>query len=320
MSNVVASARDGLFHEASIYATDAELCETALPFVTDGLAAGDPTYAVLGPSGESLLRGELGEPAGLTYLPAAEAYVNPAATVRSYREAVIAGVEAGAEQIRFITEVPHPGTGSAWDWWGRYESATNKIFANLPVWAICTYDQRTTPPAVLDEVVRVHPYFAHPGRVHAPNGEYVPPATFLTRRSAVYTDPLELTEPLVALVDPSLSEARRAAVAVTAPLLGAETADNLALAVSEIVTNATLYGRPPVELRMWAGPDRVIATIRDGGDGAGDASYGLEPVDTDRSGGRGLWIAGQLCDHLSINRSHDGFVIRLVVGTPVITA
>jgi anti-sigma regulatory factor (Ser/Thr protein kinase) len=319
MSTALASAREGLFHEASIYASDAELCETALPFLTDGLAAREPTYVILGPHGESLIRRELGEAAGLHYIPAGDAYVNPGMTVKSYRDVLTADVKAGAEQIRFITEVPHPGTGTAWDWWGRYESAANEIFADLPVWAICTYDQRTTPTDVLDEVVRSHPYLARPGGAHATNGEYEPPATFLARRSAAYTDPLESGEPLVELVDPSLSEARRAAVAVAGAQFGSETADNLALAVSEIVTNAKRYGRPPIELRLWVGADRVVATIKDAGDGIHDPTHGLVPVDLDRSGGRGLWIAGQLCDHLSISRSHDGFVIRLVVGTPTIT-
>ena len=318
MSSVVGSAREGLFHEASIYASDSQLCETALPFVTEGLDAREPTYVILGPHGEGLIRRELGEPAGLKYLPASDAYVNPAKTVKSYRDVLTAEVEAGAEQIRLITEVPHPGTGSAWDWWGRYESAVNEIFADLPVWAVCTYDERTTPTAVLDEVVRSHPYLAGPGGVHAANDEYEAPATFLSRRSAGYTDPLESGEPLVELADPSLVDARGAALEVTRGRFGAETADNLALAVSEIVTNANRYGRPPVELRLWAGPDRVIAVIKDSGDGLDDPTLGLAPVDSDRSGGRGLWIASQLCDHLSISRSHDGFVVRLVVGTPTV--
>lgn len=319
MRTGIASAREGIVHEASIYASDSQLCETALPFLSDGLEAQDPTYVILGERGAGLVRRELGEPAGLHYIPAADAYVNPATTVKSYRDVLTAEVEAGAEQIRFITEVPHPGTGSAWDWWGRYEAAVNEIFADLPVWAICTYDERTTPTTVLDEVVRSHPFLASSGGAHAANDGYEPPATFLARRSAAYTDPLESGQPLVELVDPSLTEARRAAVAVTRARLGPETADNLALAVSEIVTNAKRYGRAPVELRLWAGPDRVVATIKDGGDGLHDATLGLAPVDSDRSGGRGLWIASQLCDHLSISKAHDGFVIRLVVGTPTVT-
>lgn len=307
---------DGIFHEASIYASDSELSQIALPFLTEGLAAKEPTYVVLGAHAESLIRRELGEREGICYLPAGDVYVKPSTTVLGYRDVASTAVESGAEQVRFITEVPHPGLGSAWDWWGRYESAVNEIFVDLPVWAVCTYDVRTTPRGVLDEVIRAHPYLALPGGEHARNAEYASPSTFLAQRAYAYIDPLEAGEPLVALTDPSLREARRAAVEVTLRPFGRETADNLALAVSEVVTNAHRYGRSPVELRLWCGSDRVVAMVRDSGTGFVDSTIGLAPVDSHRSGGRGLWIASQVCDHVGITRSPDGFTVRLVVGTP----
>jgi anti-sigma regulatory factor (Ser/Thr protein kinase) len=320
MRSGLAAAFEGIFHETSIYASDAELLDTAHPFLSDGLDEHEPTYVILGPRGESLVRQEFGEPDGLRYISAHDAYVRPATTVKSYRDACAAEVAAGAEQIRFITEVPHPGNGSAWDWWGRYESAVNEIFADLPVWAICTYDERTTPTAVLDEVLRSHPYVAGPGGEHAANVEYETPTAFLTQRSCAYTDPLEAVEPLIALTDPGLVEARRTALAVARERLGPETADNLAVAVSEVVANAQRHGCSPVELRVWASPERVVATIKDRGAGIQDATIGLAPVEFGQSGGRGLWIANQLCDHLSISRLADGFEVKLVVGTPSIAS
>jgi anti-sigma regulatory factor (Ser/Thr protein kinase) len=319
MRTGVASASTGIFHEASVYASDSELRDTALPFLIDGLDAHEPTYVVLGPHGDDLVRRELGQREGLHYILASDVYVNPAKTVQGYLDVVTAEVEAGAEQVRFITEVPHPGTGSAWDWWGRYEAAVNEIFAKLPVWAICTYDERTTPTPVLDEVLRTHPHVARPGGEHAPNGGYELPAAFLAQRSYPYIDPLEVDEPLVALTDPSPAEARKAAIAVTRARLGADAADNLALAVSEVVTNAHCYGSRPVELRLFAAPDRVVVTVKDRGQGVNDATVGLSLVEADQDGGRGLWMANQLCDHLAIMRTNDGFLVRLLVGTPIVT-
>lgn len=316
MRTGAAATCEGIFHEASIYGSDSELRDTALSFLRDGLDAHEPTYVILGPHQDDLVRRELGEQAGLHYISATDVYVKPAQTVQGYLDVLTAEVAAGAEQVRFVTEVPHPGTGSAWDWWGRYESAVNQIFAELPVWAICTYDERTTPPDVLDEVLRTHPYLVRPGGQHVPNDGYEPPAGFLAQRPRGYADPLEAGEPRVAMTDPSLTEARSAAITTAETLLGSETADNLALAVSEVVANAQRHGLPPVELRLWTGSDRVVATIRDRGMGIQDATAGLAPVDPGRSGGRGLWIANQLCDHLGITTSHDGFMIRLVVGTP----
>ncbi len=316
MRNATAPAGRGIFHEAAIYGSDAELRDAALPFLNAGLDAREPTYVILGPHGDDLMRRELGEPEGLHYLSASEVYVNPATTIKGYRDVLTAELAAGAEQVRFITEVPHPGTGSVWDWWGRYESAVNEIFADLPVWAICTYDERTTPAGVLGEVLRTHPYVVGADGEHATNERYESPAAFLAQRSCPYIDPLESGEPLVELVDPSLIEARGAAFTVTEALFGPATADNLALAVSEVVANAQRHGRAPVELRLWAGNDRIVATIKDNGAGIHDATIGLAPVGPDQSGGRGLWIANQLCDHLGITRSDDGFLVRLVAGTP----
>lgn len=320
MRSGAAAGCPGIFHEASIYASDSELRQTAVPFLTEGIGAREPTYVVLGAHGEDLVRRELGEREGLHYLSAGDVYVNPATTVMGYRDVATAAVEAGAEQVRFITEVPHPGIGSAWDWWGRYESAVNEIFVDLPVWAVCTYDARTTPAAVLDEVVRAHPYLAGPGGEHARNDGYEAASTFLARRSGAYTDPLEAGPPRVALTDPSPADARRATVAVTRALFGPETADNLALAVSEVVANAQRYGRPSVEFCLWSGPERIVATVKDRGPGFQDSTIGIAPVGPDRSGGRGLWIASQLCDHVGITRSPDGFTVRLVVGTPDLTS
>lgn len=320
MRSGAAADVDGIFHETSIFGSDAELRETALPFLSEGLDAQDPTYVVLGPRAESLVRREIGEPEGLYYIPAREAYVNPATTVKSYRDVCVAATTAGAEQVRFITEVPHPGFGTAWDWWGRYESAVNEIFADLPVWAICTYDERTTPTPVLDEVLRSHPYVAGPGGAHTSNRAFEPPSDFLARRSCLYTDPIEAGEPLVELVDPTLIEARSLASGIARAFLGAEAADNLALAVSEVVANAQRYGRPTVELRLWAAPNRVLASVQDRGPGIQDVTLGLAPVEPERTGGRGLWIANQLCDHLSICKRDDRFQVKLVVGTPHVAA
>lgn len=307
---------EGLFHETALFGSDAEFRATARPFLEEGLDAHDPTYVVLNPGTEELVREDFGELDGIRYVSPRDAYVNPAATIQGYRDASIADVAAGAEQVRFITEVPHPGVGAAWDWWGRYESAANALFTDLPVWAMCTYDRRTTPSDVLEEVLRAHPYLAGPDGEHTFNDLYETPADFLDRRTCSYADPLEDEPPMVELVEPSLGEARRAAAAVVETRLGSEAMDDLALAVSEVVANAYRHGRSPVSLRLWAGPDRILASVRDSGPGTRDATVGLAQVPADDAGGRGLWIVNQLCDHVSITKPDDGFVVKLVLGTP----
>jgi anti-sigma regulatory factor (Ser/Thr protein kinase) len=57
-----------------------------------------------------------------------------------------------------------------------------------------------------------------------------------------------------------------------------------------------------------------VTTITDRGRGLPDVTIGLAPVGSDRQDGRGLWIATQVCDHLSVSKSDDEFLIRLVKG------
>jgi anti-sigma regulatory factor (Ser/Thr protein kinase) len=308
----------GFYHEGAIFGSDAEFTELGVPFLLGGLEAGEPTYVVLGPDNTELMRKELGEPEGLHYMSAPDVYVKPAATVKGYLQVLAEDIARGAQQIRFITEVPHPGLGTAWDWWGRYESAANDIFKDLPLWAICSYDERITPADVLDEVVRSHPYMSHGGGAPSHNSHFMDTNDFVCNRSRRYRDPLEEAVPDVDVVSPTVAEARNMAARVAATVLDPTAADEMALAVSEITSNAHLHGRAPVRLRMWTGPDRVLAWVHDRGHGLADATAGFAPVVPDAQGGRGLWIASQLCNHLTFESGTDGFTVRLVMGTPSI--
>ena len=99
------------------------------------------------------------------------------------------------------------------------------------------------------------------------------------------------------------------------PQLDATAIEDLVFAVSEAVTNAVAHGRPPVRFRLWTAPDRIVATVTDRGDGPADPFVGLLPVTDSCSAGLGLWLTHQLCSHVTLHTTDEGFTIRLVVGT-----
>jgi anti-sigma regulatory factor (Ser/Thr protein kinase) len=132
---------------------------------------------------------------------------------------------------------------------------------------------------------------------------------------------VERTAPAVELVDPSPATAR-ATVAGFARhhRLPPGEVDNLVFAVHEAVTNALIHGRPPMLLRLWAGPDRVMVTVTDTGRGPSDPLVGLLPPDSLNGPGLGprlgLWLTHQLVD--VAHRHHaDGYTIRLAATHPV---
>jgi anti-sigma regulatory factor (Ser/Thr protein kinase) len=316
----------GYFHEAAFYESDAAFLKIVVPFLLEGVAAGEPTISTLGERNTELVRGEIGDTTGITFISGPLQYARPASTIAEYRGLFGSLVAQGAAQIRVVGDVPHPGFGVAWDSWARYEAVVNHAFDDFPLWGLCPYDMRTTPAHVLAEVFRTHPHVAGPdGHVH--NDAFEDPATFLERRltgAPVRPDPLEqMAPPVVDLTNPTPATAR-AGVARIASWAGldATTVADLVTAVSEIVSNAVIHGQAPVTVRAWAGQGRVVVAVRDRGAGPADPFAGLvRPDRAPGQGGFGLWLAHQLCADVRLGADPDGgFVVRLVAGEPEVVS
>lgn len=300
-------------HEAGIYGSDEEFLALLVPFLTGGLDAGAPTFAVFSEPKTALLRDALPEPTAVTFLSGEEQYDRPAATIRTYLRILAEQVAGGARQIRVAGEVPHPGRGAPWSGWARYEAAVNHAFDGFPLWALCPYDTRITPEAVLADVARTHPRLATAGEKQV-SADYLEPTEFLDNRIRTEPDPLEDRAPVIELTGPALATARKVveAVALACGMSSLEV-DDLVMAAHEAVTNALVHGGKPVRLRVWAGPQRAVVTVTDRGRGPSDPFAGLLPPHSSDEG-LGLWLIHQLCRHVTMSHDENGFTIRLVAG------
>ncbi|MEV6929115.1 sensor histidine kinase [Dactylosporangium sp. NPDC051485] len=314
MRTGAAAGHAGYFHEAVRYDSDEHLLAVVVPFLLGGAEAGEPTLVAFGERNASLVRAELPAGVPVTFLTGGEVYARPAGAIRSYRSLLAEHVAAGARQIRIVGELAPDTFGPTWDWWARYESAINHAYDEFPLWSMCAYDERVTPAAVLDDVDRTHPRTARPGDRHEPNAGYRHPGDFLLASRPAPADPIQLARPTADLLGPSPAQARNAIRAAGEDHLPPRELDDLVLAVSEIVTNAHLYGREPIHVRVWTGAGRMVVTVADRGPGPKDAFAGLLPAASDGSAGLGLWIAHQVCSHVSLHREPDGFTARLTVG------
>jgi anti-sigma regulatory factor (Ser/Thr protein kinase) len=311
MRTGAAAGHAGCFHETAFYASDDELVDVVRPFVVDGVAAGEPTIVALHEHSAGVLRRALGDTAGVTFLRGADQYTRPASTIRSYRSMFASLVASGAAQIRVLGDMPNGSV--SWAAWARYEAAVNHAYDDFPVWGLCPYDLRHTPDDVLEDARRTHPYVATGAGAHEPSTAFVPPEKLLVDLQAPFTD-VEQRAPDVVLDDPTPAEARRAAVSVAgaAQLPEAERED-LELALSELVTNARMYGMPPRAVLLWVGRGRVVARVDDGGRGPGHPLAGLVPVGG--PGGLGLWIVHQACRDVRMRRHERGFSVVVEIGT-----
>ncbi|MER7116262.1 sensor histidine kinase [Saccharomonospora azurea] len=307
----------GHLHQAAVHRSDDEFLSTVLPFVQQGIEAGQPLLACLPPRKAALLRDASPDAGGITFLDQADVYANPATAVKQCREQLGHLRAQGAAQVHFVGELVDPGRTTPWGPWARYEAAVNHLYEGLPLWSLCTYDARTTPRPVLDDVVRTHPWLALPGGRHAPSAAFAEPLTFLETHAF---DPAEgdlpSHTPTLALQGPYPEQARAAANRVS-ELAGLDRmrTGEFVLAVSESVTNALHHGKAPMWLHLWSEPGRAVATVTDAGGGPTDPFAGLTPAPRHPAdGGMGLWIVHQVCDYVAMHRHDDGYSIVLVCG------
>lgn len=313
--------RTGYLHEAVCYSSDEELLTVAVPFLRDGVADGEPTVVTLGAEKSALIRSALSpsDAGKVVFHSGGDVYARPAAAIRAYREMFTDYLASGANEIRVIGELPPSELGATWDWWARYESAINHAYGEFPLWTMCAYDARTTPATVLADVARTHPHAAA-GAEHVSSTDYQDPHSFLVRRAPVTPDPLQLTTPAVDLTDPAPSDLRRLLAQLNRTtqeaILSPDDLGDLQLAATEALTNGLRHGKPPVTVRAWAAPDRIVLTVTDRGDGPQDPFAGLQAAPHAPRGGVGLWLAHQLCDHVALHHGPDGFTLRLISGNP----
>jgi anti-sigma regulatory factor (Ser/Thr protein kinase) len=136
----------------------------------------------------------------------------------------------------------------------------------------------------------------------------------MTAPATYQASAIEQTVPALDLADPQPVDARRAArQLLDGSSVSAEAAENIVGALSEVVTNASLHGRPPVRVLGWVFDGSATFTVSDHGEGPSDPEAGLRPAErAPGEGGYGLWLARQMCSEMTMGR-HDGlFTVRLV--------
>src|SRR4051812_34038764 len=306
----------GNFHEAGFYRSDVEFLALIHPFVTGGLAAGEPVVIGYDERKCDLLRAALPCPEQVAFIGDASLYATPARAIEAYRQQFERHVAAGAEQIRIAGDVPHEGNGRSFAGWDRYESAVNVVWQDYPVWSRCLYAATPTPEDVRAVVGRPPRRFVAPdgGALASPRYQDVSQFESLPPPA----DPLEATTPSVRLGDASLKQTRRRVAEVLQGQLDTAAFDELLFALSEAVINAQSYGHPPVAVQVWTAPHRVVVHAHDTGPGPSDPLTGLVPVPEGTSGaGLGLWLSHQLREvDVSLLTDAAGFTVRLRAGSP----
>ena len=303
-------------HDALFFDSPGQLTDVAVPFLLEGLAAGEAAVVATSSGTANLLREAVDGDPRVHVIERGDVYrARTPTAITTFRRLAEQHAADGVKRVRVVGEVDFGPTERDWLEWQRYESVINDALAEWPLWGLCVFDTQRLPAPLIESALRTHSTLVTDGD-RAPNPEFADPADYL-RSLPVPGEPLEDTAPRLAAPDVSDFIGLRHAVAAELDRVPAprDAVEDFLLAVDEMTSNAMRHGGPPVSLRLWVADDRIVCTISDHGPGWDDpfAGYGPAHGEDLSRGGMGLWLARQLCDHVDISSDGAGARVRLTL-------
>jgi anti-sigma regulatory factor (Ser/Thr protein kinase) len=305
-----APAEPGFHHEAFFYADPDEFLAGAVPFVQAGLEAGEAILIALPSANRERLGTALGGDGDrVLFAEMEDLGRNPARIIPAWRDFLDEhdGDGCGA---RGIGEPIWPGRSAAeLDECERHESLLNLAFAGGRPWSLmCPYDTTRLGEALLCEAEHNHPFVCR----HGESGEsdsYLAPETRSSLDGRLAPAPREAFE--MSFTVKTLSDLRRFVDERARSIgLGAARVDDFVLAANELATNSLRHGGGRGMLRIWRAADVVLCEVDD--EGRIDRPLvGRERPRPDQVGGRGLWLANQVCDLVQVRSGGSGSTVRL---------
>lgn len=294
-------------HEALLYEGRSGFLAGALPFIREGIRAGEPVLVAV--EGEKIgwLRAELGDDAGwVEFEDMRVAGRNPARLIGLWHGFVEA--HGDAQALRGIGEPAHPGRGpEELDECRRHEALLNFAFADdRDFWLLCPYDTAALAAGVVEGARKTHPLVAQAAPAQ-PSPDY--------RSGRGGTLAGSLPRPPVGAAELCFTETElrdvRAFVDREARAAGVdgEPAGDLVFAAGELATNSVRHGGGGGTVRFWTEGADVVLEISDAGR-IGDPLVGRVQPGADQVSGRGLWLVNQLCDLVQIRSGSQGTAVR----------
>lgn len=297
----------GFQHEALVYEGDDDYLAGTVPFLRAALDAGEATMVAVQGARAELLKGELGpDAAWVRFVEMEMVGYNPASIIPLWRDFV----DENDGPVRGIGESIWAGRGSAaLEECSRHESLLNVAFADGPAWSLlCPYDASSLDREVLEKAALSHHRVRREGRIEE-SAEFDPSSDCFAGRLPV---PAGVPQ-VLAFGLAELSEVRRR-VATAAERAGLDPRGvaDLVTAASELAANSVMHGGGSGTLRLWQENGTLLTEVEDRGL-IEEPLVGRVRPDISQEGGRGLWLANQLCDLVQIRSGPAGTVVRLHV-------
>ena len=299
-------------HEAGTYRGADEFVGLTTAFLARAVRTGEPALVLVDADRAERLRAALGDVPTVDYRDIRSVGRNPALVLPTLVDFIEAN--AGARALWGVGEPLWPERSSfEVAECHQQEALLNAALAAEPTFhLLCPVDAGALAPHIVDASLQCHPWLRDPGGLRA-NADYRPadPAGLLA-------EPLSPPPGAAAVFDftaDDLHELRRRVGALAAAVgFAADRADDLVLAVDEVATNTHRHGGGRGTLVTWRSNGWLVCEVRDAGRFT-DPMVGRRAPASRQLGGRGLWIANQICDVVQVRSSDDGAVVRMYTRT-----
>lgn len=298
-------ANVGFQHEALLYDGPDEYLAGTVPFLRAGIDSGQEILVAVGPEQADLLQRELGaQGAQINFVDMREVGRNPATIIPLWREFL--DTAAGAP-VRGIGEAVWASrSDAALEECCRHESLLNVAFAEARFDLLCPYDAVSIGDEILEKVAHSHPCLNREGRRE--------PSAIYEADPDHFAGALPAPGPLPEIFEFEVSglgevRGRVAAAAEHVGMNPSEVAD-VVTATSELAANSVMHGGGNGVLRLWSEEERLLVEVEDRGR-IEDLLAGRVRPRISQEGGRGLWLANELCDLVQIRSGEQGTTVRL---------
>jgi anti-sigma regulatory factor (Ser/Thr protein kinase) len=298
-------SQSGLHHQATFYRDRASFLAATVPFLEEGLAAGEPVLVLVEARKIETLRASIGATSKrIQFTDMSAVGRNPARIIPAWRQFVEEN-GGGTRAVRGVGEPIWPGRSEDEIAEAQiHEELLNLAFADVPAMSLlCPYDASLLSPTVISQAKRAHPFVADGGAVRECNlyDKNSGAAVFADRALSNPPDhALEVTFDDYGLRDVRDIVQHEARIAG----IDGQRAADLGLSVNELATNSVEHGGGSGILRVWQTDDVLVCEVGDKGQ-IDDPLIGRVAPAEHEVGGRGLYLANQLCDLVQV-RSRPG--------------
>jgi MEDS: MEthanogen/methylotroph, DcmR Sensory domain len=296
-------------HEALLWHDRTDFTDSLVPFVTDGLDAGEPVMVAVVAEHVEWLRDGLGAKADqVTFFDMAELGRNPAKIIPAWQKFLDTDA-AGDGPARGVGEPIWAGRGAD----ELIECQVHEALLNvavdptIPFWLVCPYDMAGLEPAVIDEAYRSHPVVIE---ADAYRGSTSYAGSAHLEMMLGQELPALAGEPTTIPFSAANLGRLRAFLKLEGHVagLGLQQAADLATVTSGLAAESLRRGATSGTIRVWRQPRSVVCEVV-------DDTHLEDPLAGRRAplvdGADALWAANQLCDLVQLRTTATGTTVRV---------